>query len=144
MKRRIFAFSRTNKDAYEKIKDQAENVTYHLIKIFLWPEVQEVPHWKKEVYASLFRVPKLKVNNKFPKFNTLMYCTWDTTEDVIYEWSQGIMDAMKEDPVPFDHDQLRSAIHEYYEWLCRGLSKIGVVEPSKIYTKIEELQSKYF
>lgn len=50
MKRRIFAFSRSTKYTYEKIKDQAENITEHLIKVFLWPNVQEANHWKKEIY----------------------------------------------------------------------------------------------
>ena len=35
-----------------------------------------------------------------------MYCTWDTTEDVIYEWSQGIIDGMEETPIEFDYSAL--------------------------------------
>lgn len=144
MKTRIFAFSRSTKDTYEKIKDQAENITEHLIKVFLWPNVQEVNHWKKEIYASLYRSPKLKTNNKFPKYEALMYCTWDTTEDVIYEWSQGIMNGMVETPIQFEYPYLRSAIHDYYDWLCRNLSSTGLVTPKGVYSKIEELQGKYF
>lgn len=56
MKRRIFAFSRSTKDTYEKIKDQAENITEHLIKVFLWPNVQEVNRWKRKymlIYIDL-------------------------------------------------------------------------------------------
>lgn len=144
MKRRIFAFFRSTKDTYEKIKDQAENITEHLIKVFLWPNVQEVNHWKREIYANLYRSPKLKTNNKFPKYEALMYCTWDTTEDVIYEWSQGIIDGMEETPIEFDYSALRSAIHDYYDWLCRNLSSSGLVTPKGVYSKIQELQSKYF
>ena len=144
MKRIILAFSRSTKDTYEKIKDQAENTTEHLIKIFLWPNVQEANHWKREVYASLHRAPKLKTNNKFPKYDALMYCTWDTTEDVIYEWSQGIVDGMAETPIEFEYSSLRSAIHSYYDWLCRNLSSTGLVTPAGVYSKIEELQNKHF
>ena len=142
--KRILAFSRSTRDTYEKIKDQAENTTEHLIKVFLWPNVQEINHWKREVYASLHRAPKLKTNNKFPKYDALMYCTWDTTEDVIYEWSQGIIDGMTETPIEFEYSSLRSAIHDYYDWLCRNLSSTGLVTPAGVYSKIEELQTKYF
>lgn len=142
--KRILAFSRSTRDTYEKIKDQAENTTEHLIKVFLWPNVQEINPWKREVYASLHRAPKSKTNNRFPKYDALMYCTWDTTEDVIYEWSQGIIDGMTEIPIEFEYSSLRSAIHDYYDWLCRNLSSTGLVTPAGVYSKIEELQTKYF
>ena len=106
--------------------------------------MQEANHWKKEIYANLYRAPKLKTNNKFPKYEALMYCTWDTTEDVIYEWSRGTINDMEETSIEFDYSALRSAIHDYYSWLCCNLSNSGLVAPKGVYSKIEELQNKYF
>ena len=62
----IFAFSRSRTDVFSKLADNSENVIDHLIKVFLWPDVQEQSKWKSEIWNFIKSVPKLKSSNRFP------------------------------------------------------------------------------
>ncbi len=67
----ILALSRYNKDIFSKLADSSENVIDHLIKIVLWPNMQEQNHWKKEVWNLIRSVPKLKSSNRFPTYSQI-------------------------------------------------------------------------
>lgn len=140
----IFAFSRSRVDVFSKLADNSENVIDHLIKVFLWPDVREQYHWKQEIWNFIRSVPKLKSSNKFPSYKQIKNAIWDSYEDVIYDHIELWIDEIKETPIPFDYEDVYHAIEEYMSWLADVLSEKGVVRSSQVYSKIEELRSKYF
>lgn len=140
----IRAFSRSRTDVLNKLADNSEHVIDHLIKVFLWPDVQEQAKWKEEIWNFIRSVPKLKSSNKFPSYKQIKNAIWNSYEDVIYEHIGLWIDEISEEPVPFDYEDVYHAIEEYMTWLANTLSEKGVVRSSEVYSKIEGLRSKYF
>lgn len=55
------------------------------------------------------------------------------------------IESIEETPINYDINNVYKAIHDYFNWLCDELSKkIDIVRYNIIYSKIEELRSKYF
>lgn len=140
----IFAFSRSRTDVFSKLADNSENVIDHLIKVFLWPDVQEQSKWKSEIWNFIKSVPKLKSSNRFPSAKQIKKEIWNSYEDVIYEHIGLWIDEISEEPILFDYKDVYHAIEEYMTWLANTLSEKGVVRSSEVYSKIENLRSKYF
>ena len=140
----IFAFSRSRTDVFSKLADNSENVIDHLIKVFLWPDVQKQAKWKSEIWNFIKSVPKLKSSNRFPSSKQIKKEIWNSYEDVIYEHIGLWIDEISEEPILFDYKDVYNAIEEYMAWLANTLSEKGVVRSSEVYSKIEDLRSKYF
>lgn len=141
---RIFAFARSRIEVFSKLADNSENVIDHLIKVFLWPTVREQDHWKQEIWNFIRSVPKLKSSNRFPSYKQIKNEIWNSYEDVIYDHIGLWVDEIEETPISFDCRDVYHAIEEYMSWLADILSEKGVVRSSQVYSKIEELRSKYF
>ena len=140
----IRAFSRSRTDVLNKLADNSEHVIDHLIKVFLWPDVQEQAKWKEEIWNFIRSVPKLKSSNKFPSYKQIKNEIWNSYEDVIYEHIGLWIDEISEEHIPFDYEDVYHAIEEYMTWLANTLSEKGVVRSSEVYSKIEDLRLKYF
>lgn len=141
---RVIGFSRPNREIYEDLHSKAEAVTIHLIKLFLWPYVQETGHWKKEVYAAISKISKLKSSNRRPKPEEIVKHTWGIVNDSIEDWTSALVRIMREDPVPYEPEAVSSAILEYFEWLADLLSSTGMVGSQEVSEEVEYLQNKYF
>lgn len=136
-------FSRPSREIYEDLHSRAEVVTIHLIKLFLWPYVQETGHWKKEVYVTMSRISKLKSTNKRPKPKEIVKHTWGIVNDSIEDWTSVLVRIMREDPVPYEPEAISSAILEYFEWLADLLSSTGMVGSQQVSEEVDYLQNKY-
>jgi hypothetical protein len=68
-------------DSRNQIKTELRSVTKivmnHLIKVFLYPNVQEQNHWKREIAQSLNDISKQKGKNRFPTAKFLLQNTWE-------------------------------------------------------------------
>lgn len=141
---KVIGFSRPNREIYEDLHSKAEVVAIHLIKLFLWPYVREVGHWKKEVYAAISRISKLKSSNRRPKPEEIVKHTWGVVNDSIEDWTIALIRIMKEDPIPHELEAVDSAIREYFEWLADLLSSTGMVGSNEVFKEVDYLQNKYF
>lgn len=141
----MYLYVRGFADSRSQIKSDLRGATKvvmnHLIKIWLYPNVQEQNHWKKEVAQSLNDVPKLKGKNRYPNYKFLMDNTWKIYEDGLYDRIQVIVDSIAETPIQFDIDDIYSAVHRYFQWICEELSNRGIVKYSEIYNQIEIIRN---
>lgn len=68
-------------DSRNQIKTELRSVTKivmnHLIKVFLYPNVQEQTHWKREIAQSLNDIAKQKGKNRFTTAKFLLQNTWE-------------------------------------------------------------------
>lgn len=140
---KIFAFADKKDNIKDKLKEKSDDLVYHLVKVFLFPNCEVKPHWCQEIYGFIHSVPKTKNKNKFPDKNFILNNTYEIWGDAI---ESCIVTAIKDYPnvVPlFDqHTGLNiceTAVREYFEWLSEELSKIGRVASSDVYKKIDKL-----
>ena len=141
---KIIGFSRPNREIYEDLHSKAEVVAIHLIKLFLWPHAREVVHWKKEVYAAISKISKLKSNNRRPKPEEIVKHTWGIVNDSIEDWTIALIRIMKEDPIAYRSEAVHYAILEYFERLADLLSSTGMVGSNEVSEEVDYLQNKYF
>lgn len=144
----MYLYVRGFADSRGQIKSDLRGVTKvvmnHLIKIWIYPDVQEQNHWKQEVAQALNDVPKLKGKHKYPDYKFLIQNTWNVYEDNIEDRADVIISSMNENPVHFDFNDLYYALAEYFDWICIRLSEKGIVRYADIYNKIEELREAFF
>lgn len=139
---RSFADTRSQIKSY--LRGATKVVMNHLIKVWLYPEVQEQNHWKKEIAQALNDIPKVKGKNKYPDYRFLIQNTWNVYEDSLEDRVDVIISSMKEDPTPFDFENIYRAMSDYFDWICFRLSEKGIVRYSDIYDEIEEIRMIYF
>lgn len=139
----IYSWARSNADTFRKIEDASEEIIVHLIKVFLFPNVQERNHWKKEIWSFLPRISKLKSTNKFPTDKQLCKALWNSYEDVIFDYIPVILEDMEELPITIDRKCIYYAIQDYMKWLATELSQKGIVSNTAVSIKIESIQNKY-
>lgn len=144
----VYLYIRGFADSRSQVKSDLRGVTRvvmnHLIKVWLYPQVQEQNHWKREIAQALNDVPKLKGSKKYPDYNFLIRNTWKIYEDSLADRIQSIIDDMEEDHIDTDHHTLYLAISDYFKWICTQLSNRGIIQYSEIYQMIEELRNKHF
>ena len=143
MKLYIKSFAATNKAAQNYLIDKTPIVIDHLIKVFLYPDVQEQNHWKREIANTLNTVPVLKSSKRKPKSNFIFENTYEVWEETVLERTERIIYDMVETPIEFDKNNLTSAIEEYFKWLSQNLS-FGTLNFNRIYEEIDNLKLKYF
>lgn len=122
-----------------KLANCAEQLTDHLIKLYLFPNTDYVTHWRKEVWNFLNKVPRFSYNNKRPssKFIYDIISGYvDDAENLMYT-TMSEYDAHV--PQRFDPDELEAMLSDYFEWLSNELSENGSTTSSKVYDKLKEL-----
>lgn len=140
---KIFAFADAKDNIKNKLKDKSDELVYHLVKIFIFPNCGIKPHWCQEVYGFIHSVPKTKNKNKFPDKQFIFKNTFEVWGDTI---ESCIITAIKDHPnlIPLFNqenglDICENAVRKYFDWLSEELSKIGRVASSDVYKKIDEL-----
>lgn len=141
---KVIGFSRPNREIYENLHSKAEVAAIYLIKLFLWPNVREVRHWKKEVYDAISRISKLKSSNRRPKPEEIVKHTWGIVNDSIEDWTTALIRIRWDDPIQYELEAVYSAILEYFEWLADMLSSTGMVGSNEVSKEVDYLQNKYF
>lgn len=140
---KIFAFADAKDSIRNKLKDKSDELVYHLVKIFIFPNCGITSHWCQEVYGFIHSVPKMKNKNKFPKKGFIFDSTFGVWGDTI---ESCIVTATKDYPnlVPLFNqenglDICEQSVRKYFDWLSEELSKIGRVASLDVYKKIDEL-----
>ena len=135
--------------AYSKaeIRDKIEDKTFPIMEaiaqLYLFPDEQEVSHWKREVWANLFKMYKLKGKHKLPTAEFIYQSTWVEYKDS-FETAVEAAQEHEYNYVP-NIDRLNSLatlysiMDEYFQWLSSKLSVNNDVKPSEVYEKLLEL-----
>lgn len=144
MKIYIRSFALNKREIRSDLRAAADIVIEHLIKIFLYPRLQEQNHWKQEIAAALKKVPRLKNSNKFPDASFIVDSSWMVWEDQFDRFVEVVKEDMEENPNNSSTKKLYEAIDEYFNWISDKLSTFGAVSNKEIYNEIELLQNKYF
>ena len=111
----------------------------HLIKLLLYPESQEVNHWRKEVSNFLYEVPLLKVNNKLPSKEFILENTWEVYSDSIPNYVKFVTKSISEEPKVVDNDNIYDTLNNYFHRLANELSVNQIVTRKDIINKLKEL-----
>lgn len=140
---KIFAFADAKDNIKNKLKDKSDELVYHLVKIFIFPNCGITSHWCKEVYGSIHSVPKMKNKNKFPNKEFIFDNTFGVWGDTV---ESCIITAIKDYPnlFPMFNKEnglgvCEAAVRKYFNWLSEELSNIGRVASSDVYKKIDSL-----
>lgn len=140
----VKAFSKSQKDIMSKLDSATPEVILHLMKVWLWPNVESQNKWQHEVWSNLNNVDKLKSNNKYPSAEFILNNTWVPNNDTISDRVLVLMEDMEELPIRFKINNLYKALKEYFIWIATQLSESGFVSEKSIRDKLEELRTKYF
>lgn len=111
---KIFASADKKDNIKDKLKEKSDDLVYHLVKVFLFPNCEVKPHWCQEIWG-------------------------DTIESCIITAIKDYPDIV---PLFDQHTGLticETTVRKYFEWLSQELSKIGRVASSDVYKKIDEL-----
>lgn len=144
MERYVLGFSRLRKDSIQKIEDMSSELISHLIKVFMWPNVEECNGWKQEIYSFMHSIPKMKPNNRYPKAQDIFKWIWEPYGDTIYDRIPVICRDIYETPQVMNNELIYNAIQEYMMWLSRELSVQGLVSRTDIYSKLGELTYRIY
>ena len=122
-----------------KLTENIEQLTDHLIKLYLFPNTDYTSHWKKEIWNFLNRVPIMSASKKLPPYKLIYESIsgyLDRTEDLMYfildEYSEHI-------PERVDAQELESYICNYLKWLADQLATKGLVTSKEVYAKLDEI-----
>lgn len=139
MFRIVIGMSDELKNVRDKIRDAAGMMDMHLVKLALFPDCEAVNHWRSEVASFLWRVPKVKGSNKFPKVQLIMDGL-SVFEDTVLEEIQHVTKKYKNlTPADINPIKLRNMIREYHLWLANELHSYGSVDLDEIEEKLKEL-----
>lgn len=142
MKLHVRAFAVTNRAAKDYLISKTPVVIDHLIKVFLYPDVQEQNHWKKEIASALNTVPAIKSSNRKPRPKLIYENTFEAWKETIEDRIWAIVDDIAEVPTAFDVSDVYNAIEEYFTWLANDLS-YSTLKFSDIYAEIEFIRNKW-
>lgn len=130
----------------EKVRDilisSSEKIIEHLIKILYYPNSDNVDHWKIEVYSFLNRVPKLKGSNKWPSKKFIL-SSISGYNDAIEAFTNPVIHKYGTPETNIPDSEIVKAIESYQDYLSSILSAQGYILDSDIYSKIDDIVSKY-
>lgn len=138
MKRWVLGMSREMRDVKREVESKSAEIALHLAKLGMYPDNDSKMHWRQEVYSFLFKVPRLKSTNKFPKSDKLFDWLWDSVKDEIRDWGRGVIREYGR-PSGMTLDEVEVFCAAYYDWLSTNLSRHGIVTQPEVYSKLDEL-----
>lgn len=137
MKLYIRAFADSQAEIYRDIKSKSSVVIEHLIKLFLYPNSNNLNHWKTEIFAAMSRVPKLKRTKKYTESKNILKYSWNIWNDSIADMIDVIQNDYGLSNTP--PDIIYNNVHIYLAWISDKLSRFGYVTSNQIYSKIDDL-----
>ena len=124
------------------------NITIeHLLYIILSPNSPTVHHWCSEICAFIGEVDKLSSTKKFPKEKQIYEWTYGRKQDLVTD--EAYMNklikrtAKKENLQVVDttseiSEKLDYVCTEYFRWLAKELSAVGIVDEDEVEEKIRQ------
>ena len=115
-----------------------DEIVYHLIKLFLFPNNESKLHWIKELYAFLPRISKMKSTNTYPSSSFIYAYLFGDNEDTFIEQAESYIDEalIKDDLEVIIGNvnllKLRDYIKNYCTWLSCNLSSKGFITLQEI------------
>ena len=134
----IIAQADTRRETIRQLKLTLNPLFHHLTKLVMFPNAQEVNHWRKEVSDLLNTVDKMKQNKKFPSKQFILDNTWEIKNDTLNERMEALL---KEYDYSTDatHDDIYNKLEAYFDWLSEELSTKGIVARPDIINKLKGL-----
>ena len=139
MKRYISAMSFDRQTLMNKLYDVSNNITHHLIKLYMFPSSQDVNHWRQEIWSSLSKMGKLSSTKKLPDKKLIYSCIsgfMDEIPELVEYVKTEYPDAKVERS---DIKELNNKVDSYLTWISNELSIHVAVLPDKVYDKLKEV-----
>lgn len=137
----ILGFATRRSDIAAAIEENTRELITHLIKLWIFSDVEDCDHWKQEVYNFLHRVPRLKGSKKFPSKKFILNNTIEINRSNISALLRIVItdygDCYTQQQKLYPTMELR--IDFYFEWLADELSRYGQVARNDVYAKLSEL-----
>lgn len=137
----IFGFAHSRADVIKHLEQNVVEIFQHLIKLWRYPNAEEVRHWRGEVYGFLHKVDTFKFNNKRPSAKFIFDNTYGRDnqyiENAIKQVARRYDDSYSD--IWQDTNLLQLRIELYFEWLSEELAINGNVFPEDVYEKLQEL-----
>lgn len=139
MFRMILGMSEYLKEIRRDLTPRGKQVLRHIIKLVLYPDVQEYEHWKKEIFNFISDVDKVKGKNKWPDAK-FIYESISTQNDMIDVIIKQIK-LMESEYTPRDVDDatVLKAVESYQNWLAASLSKQGAIDPNDAFALLDTI-----
>lgn len=144
----------SKKALISKLLDLAPTVIEHLILIMLYPENNELNHWKGEIKGNSSKYYKLKHNNKYPTYDDLsgdyLQTIYETVDDQLaYYIDEAYRKESKNLPKYISIkniklDKMKELIKTYFTTICKNIDKnTGIVDSNLIYKLLDDIITKY-
>jgi len=135
----VFGMANELKEIRRQLDGQSEPVIEHIVKFLFYPKSQDVNHWRKEVWANLYRVRKYKKTNKPPKAQFIYDSTWGINHDTLDGFIKIVESDYGERQINAKDEYVYLYTTQYFEWLATELSQKGYVTSQEVYAKLDEM-----
>lgn len=139
----IRSMSEAQNKIYDKLTDASDNIVEHIVKLILYPNAQEVNHWKREIFSFLWKVDKLKGKNKYPS-EKFIYNALSTHTDNLGVYLDVIQDEYSDTPQSISVETAERCVDEYMKWVASNLSVTGGLKSKEVYAKLDSIIESTF
>ena len=144
----------SKKALISKLLDLAPVVIEHLILIMLYPENNELNHWKGEIKGNSSKYYKLKQSNKYPTYDDLsgdyLQTIYETVDDqLVYYIDEAYRKESENLPKYISIkniklDKMKELIKTYFTTICKNIDKnTGIVDSNLIYKLLDDIITEY-
>ena len=135
----IRSMSEKQSEIYRKLTSASDQINLHIVKLLMFPNCSYVDHWMHEIWSFLFKVDKLKSNNKWPK-QSFIKNALAVHNDIINTYIVIAPDEEENlDPKEVSISYALQCIEEYQDWISEKLSSEGVVRQVEVKSKLREI-----
>lgn len=140
--RKVYGFAESRRKLQFRLSDAVDRIQEQLIKCFMFPSCQDVPHWKVEIRRFFPRIKKQANTNDYPSAKFIVNNTWKIVEDA----SDDMYDNIRRWYTPLtpaaSQREVYAMCEEFFVWWAEQLSEHGAVEMKAVSDKIDTLISK--
>lgn len=142
----------TKHDLNQKLKSKLDVLIEHLLLVILYPNYNEINHWKEEIKSITSKYPKLKHNNKYPTKKDLQDYLQEVDETVSNQlsWYLGEIFIKEKELQPkynikdINEKLMQTLIIEFINYVCENINPLnGMVDENLIYTKLDQISKIY-
>lgn len=148
MKLYIKAMSETKREVERKLRERADEVLEHIMKLVLMPDHPARNHWRKEIAMQLCTVHRFKGSNKYPSEQQIFDWTYGAWADELHDpgWMHNMMrrickDYAVDSPYTLKEFSVKvnSLCKRYFAFVAQHLSNGRAIPAATIYAFLDEI-----
>lgn len=145
---RLFEFAEQKKEIERDLKARTVKIIEHLMYLVIDKNNSAKNHWKHEIFSFISDIDIQKGNKRLPKEKFIYDATYGKKQDRVTDdkWiTIAVKNTCRKENFKLEKDiftiqsELDNICIEYFKWLSKELSTVGILDSDDVSNKIEEL-----